>query len=155
MARRRTSKGPSQEKFFSVLQEFNRRQIRFLIAGARALAFHGYSRFTRDYDICIAPDPQIIDRVLDILNRLGFQLSEPVDASMIAQSINIHLVGDVDLDLLIHPKGFDFAEAWKRRITIQENGCEIYFVSKADLIAMKEAVSRPQDKLDVERLRRK
>lgn len=141
------------QKILQLIRELNRSKIRFLIAGARALAFHGYSRFTRDYDICVTPDPTVIDQVLDVMNRLGFQVSEPVDATMIAQSINIHFVSDVDVDLLIRPKGFSFDEAWKRCVAVQEEDCKIYFVSKEDLIAMKEAVGRPQDRLDVEKLK--
>lgn len=140
-------------EILQVIQRFNEQKIRYMIAGARALAFHGYPRFTRDYDLCVTPDPAIIDHVLDILSGLGFQISEPVDASMIAQSINIHLYSEVDLDLLIHPKGFAFEEAWQRRITVQESGAEVYFVSKEDLIAMKEASGRLQDKADVENLK--
>lgn len=73
---------------------------------------------------------------------------------MIAQSVNIHLVSDIDVDLLIRPKGFSFDRAWEKRIQIQAGKSEIYFVSREDLIKMKEATGRPQDKLDVERLKK-
>lgn len=151
--RRSQKKYKIEKTFLKVIQQLNRSEIRFLIAGARALAYHGYSRFTQDYDICIAPDPHIIDRVLDHLNTLGFQLSEPVDAQMIAQSVNIHLVGEIDIDLLIHPKGFSFEKAWRNRKSVMEEKTTIFFVSKQDLIAMKIASGRPQDKLDVQKLK--
>ena len=142
-----------KEKFLQVVRAFNQNGIRFLIAGARALSFYGYDRFTRDYDICITPDPHEIEKILDILNQLEFRFSEPVDATMISQSINVHLVAEVDIDLLIHPKGFSFEEAWNQRVSVKEEGCELYFVSKEDLITMKEAVGRPQDKLDVQKIK--
>ena len=136
-----------------VIQEFNRQKIHFLIAGARALAFYGYPRYTQDYDICIAPDPQTIDQTLEIFHQCGFTLSEPVDATMIAQSVNIHLASEIDIDLLIQPKGFSFEVAWVRRTTIEEEGLKIHFVSRMDLISMKEASGRPQDQLDIQYLK--
>src|SRR3990167_3291165 len=153
MKKTQTLKEGAQNQFFQVVKKLNQKNIRFLMAGARAVAFHGYSRFTRDYDLCIAPDPKTIDEVLDVLNKLGFQFSEPVDATMISQSINAHLVSEVDIDLLIQPKGFSFEEAWKNRITVKEKNCELYFVSKNDLIVMKEASGRPQDIVDIAALK--
>ena len=151
---RKPQKGDLADPFLGVVRALNAKKIRFLIAGARALAFHGYSRFTRDYDLCVAPDPRTIDQALELFHGLGFQLAEPVDAMMIAQSVNIHFIGPVDVDLLIRPKGFSFEEAWKHRAIVKVSDCEISFVSRDDLILMKEAVGRPQDSLDVERLRK-
>ncbi len=45
---------------------------------------------------------------------------------------------------------FSFDEAWPRRVTVKENDYEIHFVSKSDLIRMKEAVGRPKDLLDID-----
>lgn len=89
-----------------------------------------------------------------MLNKLGFQFSEPVDATMISQSINAHLVSEVDIDLLIQPKGFSFEKAWENRITVKEKNCELYFISKNDLVVMKEASGRPQDLVDIEALKK-
>lgn len=145
-------KNSKSQKFLELVQKFNEHNIRFLVAGARALAFYGYSRYTRDYDICITPDLKVIDQALDILSQLGFVFAEPVDAKMISQSINIHLVSEIDVDLLIKPAGFSFEDAWNRRVVINDNKSIVYFVSKDDLIAMKTAVNRPQDKIDLEKL---
>ena len=153
MARRKKTEALPPDKFLQVVKALNDNKVRFLIAGARAVAFHGYSRFTHDYDICVAPDPAPIDGILDVFYRLGFRFAEPVDAIMIAQSVNVHLVAEIDIDLLIRPKGFSFEEAWQRRVSVEMSGCLIHFVSKEDLIAMKRAVGRPQDLLDIEHLK--
>jgi hypothetical protein len=60
------------------------------------------------------------------------------------------------VDILPHVHGIDFDDAWAHRVegTIDaDTGQTAYFISNADLVAMKIAAGRPQDLGDVAVLR--
>ncbi len=49
--------------------------------------------------------------------------------------------------------GIEFDEAWKNREVVQLDDLKILFISRSDLIRAKEASGRPQDKIDIEKLK--
>ncbi|MEA1947014.1 MAG: DUF6036 family nucleotidyltransferase [Thermodesulfobacteriota bacterium] len=49
--------------------------------------------------------------------------------------------------------GIEFNEAWKNREVVQLDDLKILFISRSDLIQAKEASGRPQDKIDIEKLK--
>ena len=49
--------------------------------------------------------------------------------------------------------GIHFSDVWERRETVSIAGTEVNFISKDDLLTAKLAAGRPQDLLDVERLK--
>ncbi|MCU0572223.1 MAG: hypothetical protein MUC41_04435 [Syntrophobacteraceae bacterium] len=49
--------------------------------------------------------------------------------------------------------GIEFDEVWKNREVVQLDDLKIFFISRSDLIRAKEASGRPQDKLDIEKLK--
>ena len=49
--------------------------------------------------------------------------------------------------------GIEFDEAWENRESVELGELKILFISRADLIRAKEASGRPQDMLDVDKLK--
>ena len=49
--------------------------------------------------------------------------------------------------------GIEFDEAWNNREVVELDDLKIPFISRSDLIRSKKASGRPQDKIDVERLK--
>jgi hypothetical protein len=49
--------------------------------------------------------------------------------------------------------GVEFEEAWKNREAVELDNLKIPFISRSDLMRAKEASGRPQDKIDIDRLR--
>ena len=68
---------PEKEvEFFDLIREFERRKIRFLIIGRRALVLYGAPVLTADHDLWIHPDDK--ERTLLFLSEgLGFELTHP------------------------------------------------------------------------------
>jgi len=62
-----------------------------------------------------------------------------------------------DDDRVVHLQtpylAIEFDEAWKNREAVQIDDLKIRFISRSDLIQAKEASGRPQDKIDLERLK--
>ena len=50
------------------------------------------------------------------------------------------------------PPGLNFSEAWPRRITKMIDGVEINYVSRDDLIILKQAAGRERDLRDIDAL---
>ncbi len=55
----------------------------------------------------------------------------------------------VRIDVQTSTPGLVFADAWKKRQTMQYQGQKLYVVSKQDLVASKKAAGRPVDLEDV------
>ena len=58
--------------FKEFLQLLNDSEVKYLVVGGYAVAFHGYPRYTRDLDIWIETSPENAGRVMQTLQRFGF-----------------------------------------------------------------------------------
>jgi hypothetical protein len=58
------------------------------------------------------------------------------------------------VDLLMTVPGVTFRAAWARRLDLELDGVRAHVIGRADLIANKRAVDRPQDRRDVRALER-
>lgn len=50
----------------------NARDVRYLIVGGYAVAFHGHPRYTKDLDVWIDRSPSNVERLLVALSDFGF-----------------------------------------------------------------------------------
>jgi hypothetical protein len=57
------------------------------------------------------------------------------------------------VDIMMSIPGVKFEEAWKNREVVKLDNHKITFISRSDLIRAKEAGGRPQDKIDVDKLK--
>ena len=57
------------------------------------------------------------------------------------------------VDVMMSIPGVEFDEAWINREVIELDGVKIPFISRSDLIRAKEASGRPQDQIDVDKLK--
>jgi hypothetical protein len=157
----------------AILSALNDAEVRALVVGGLAVNAHGYLRFTKDADLAIELVPENISRTFRALASLGYAPRVPItpeqfsDPAMRASWIrdkgmkvlqftsDAHRETPIDV-FVIEP--FDFAVEYTRAV------CEpveipgqppvlARYVALATLIAMKEAVGRPQDLDDAQHLR--
>lgn len=57
------------------------------------------------------------------------------------------------VDIMMSIPGVDFEDAWKNREFFELDDFKIPFISRSDLIRAKEASGRPQDKIDIDKLK--
>lgn len=142
---------------------------RYLVAGGLAVSAHGYLRFTKDIDLVLQLDPQNILSVFAALERIGYRPIVPVTAAEFADSsrragwirdkgmtvLNFwsdrHRETPVDV-FVAEP--FPFDEEYSRALVKPLGSIPVRFVSIPSLIRMKEIAGRPQDKIDIEYLRK-
>ena len=58
------------------------------------------------------------------------------------------------IDIMMSIPGIEFEEAWKNREVIELDDHTIPFISRSDLIRAKKASGRPQDKIDIDNLKK-
>jgi hypothetical protein len=58
------------------------------------------------------------------------------------------------VDIVMTIPGVEFEEAWKNREPTKMGPLDVPFISRSDLIKAKQAAGRPQDLLDLDKLKR-
>jgi len=142
------------EEFIAVL---NAHGVQYLLIGAHAVAFHARPRATKDLDILIQPTPANAKKLLAAMRDffggadLKYTIEDVTDPDCIIQLG----VAPVRIDLMSALPGCpDFSGLWKRRVEARFGSVPTHYIGLRDLIGNKEATGRPQDRADVDVLRR-
>jgi len=140
--------------FRELLSLFREHRVRHLVVNGYAVMKYSEPRFTKDLDLWIATDPGNAASVYAALQAFGAPLKD-LSPSDFSQPDHFYQMGRAPLrvDVMMSLGGVPFEEAWKNRVIVRLDDLEIPFISRADLIRAKEAAGRPQDKIDVEKLK--
>lgn len=127
----------------------------YLIVGGYAFAVHAKIRATKDVDLFVGTDPHNAMRAWRALNAFGAPL-EGLKAEDLSQPETSLIIGRPpnQVDIITTIDGVTFEHAWSNRIDAVYGEVPVHYISKADLIANKEAAARPQDLIDLAELRR-
>jgi hypothetical protein len=133
--------------------------VRFVVIGGFAAALRGSPMITGDIDICYERDPGNLERLTAALAGLGARLrGAPADVPFhLARSTleaGDHFTFATDagpLDCLGTPAGTDgFTDLDASATDVDLEGVVVRVASLDDLIRMKRAAGRPQDRIAVE-----
>ena len=140
--------------FKELLKLFEKYKIRYLIVGGYAVMRYSEPRFTKDLDVFIATDQENARSVYLALKQFGAPL-ENLTSDDFAHEGYFYQMGRPPLrvDIMMSIPGIEFDVAWKNRDTVEIDDLKLFFISRSDLIRAKEASGRPQDKIDIEKLR--
>jgi hypothetical protein len=139
--------------FRDLFAALNAAEVRYLLVGGYAVAYHGRPRYTKDLDVWVEASADNAPRVLAALREFGAPLSG-LSAEELARPGLIFQMGlpPNRIDLLTSIDGVDFAEAWAGRDETIYGDQRVPVIGKQHLIRNKRASGRPQDLLDVESL---
>ena len=139
-----------EKDFEELFRLFNKHKVRYCIIGSYAVAYYARPRYTKDIDIFIERSVDNSGRVVRALAELGFA-STALSAADFRKKGNIIQLGyePVRLDILTSLEGCSFAAARKHQETAKYGKEDVYFIGLADLIKLKKASNRPQDKADL------
>ena len=153
----------------AIANTLNAAAVRYLIAGGLAVVAHGYVRFTADLDVIIDLEPANVGRAVAALSQLGYQPRAPVGLSEFAdpkkramwvreKGLTVfslyspeHPATEIDLFVEL-PLDFAHAYAGAARMDVAP-GVPATFIGLDDLLRLKRQAGRPQDLLDIEKLR--
>jgi predicted nucleotidyltransferase len=153
--------------FRPVFAALNTAGVRYVIVGGVAVVLHGHPRLTADVDLVLDLEPNAARRAMQALIGIGLKARVPVDPLAFSDprqreiwiseknmqvftlfsSINPLLAVDIFVQYPI-----PFEQLWAHSESFDLEGVSIRAACLEDLIAMKRAVLRPQDKLDIEAL---
>ena len=144
---------PLPQDFSEFLQSLNDQQVKYLLIGGYAVAYHGYPRSTADMDVWIAMEPANVQAVLAAIQAVGFP-TETVDPQTLLQPNNILRLGVAPLRIEVFSSipGVDFDTCYARRVETTMAGVLVPVIDLADLKQNKLASSRPKDLDDLQNL---
>ena len=148
-----------------ILAALHKADVRFVVIGGFAVGAHGYPRATKDLDIVPDPAPENLNRLAAALQSLDaevlgmeeFSENEVVrpDAEGLQLGGNFVLAtshGRLDIMQLVGPE-LEYEDLEAGAVDDEVFDHRVRFCGYHHLIAMKEAAGRPEDMIDLQRLR--
>lgn len=141
---------PDFKEFLQLLSAHN---VRYLVVGGYAVAFHGYPRYTKDIDIWIENTPENASRLLQVLEEFGFgSLGLKVEDFLEPDTIIQLGYAPNRIDLLTSIPASEFSKCYEQRVDAEIEGILVHFINLSHLIQSKRASGRHQDLADIENL---
>lgn len=155
--------------FDSLVRALEEAGVRYLVADGLAVNAHGYLRFTKDVDLVLQLTPENIIAAFAALENIGYRPLVPVTAAEFANAaMRNEWIRDKGMTVLnfwcdrhretpidvFVTEPFAFDEEYARALVKPLGSIALRFVSIPSLIRMKEIAGRPQDKIDIEYLRK-
>lgn len=155
--------------FDAVVRALEDAGVRYLVAGGLAVNAHGYLRFTKAVDLVLRLAPGNILSAFAALESLAYRPLVPVTATQFADAeqrgrwirekgmtvlnfwCDAHRGTPIDV-FVTEP--FDFEEEYARALVKPLGPVAVRFVTIPTLIRMKELAGRPQDRIDIDYLRK-
>lgn len=153
----------------TIIRNLNQAAVRYLVVGGLAVVAHGYVRFTADVDLLIGLESENVQNAMGVLKALEYTPRAPVpieafadpakrrlwirEKAMTVFSLYSALYPDTEIDIFVEdPLGFDQAVKNAENFEIAE-GVFAPVCSLTDLIKLKAMAGRPQDLLDIQKLK--
>ncbi len=145
---------PFNPDFRDLLSSLLAADVRFLLVGSYALAFHGHPRATKDMDVWVEPTQENAVRVLQALAAFGAPIQQ-LTADDFADPQTVFQIGVPPrrVDLLCSVEPVDFDIAWAGREVLRLDDLEVPVIGLRALLANKGASTRLQDQADAEVIR--
>lgn len=150
-----------------LLRSLHEANVSYALVGGVAVNLHGVPRMTYDVDLVAAPTRENLAALAATLRGLGLQVRIPVKLEDFADRAyaeemrterNLIAVTFTDptdplreVDVLVAPP-VEPAEIVERAMTLDFSGMPVSVAAIADLVAMKRASGRTQDKADIAQL---
>lgn len=142
-----------QKDLREFIESLNALEVRFLIVGAFAVAYHGYFRYTSDIDLFVDRSNENAKRVWQAVQQFGFaDLKLTVEDFLQEDQVIQFGVSPNRIDVMTSVSGVSFDEAWSSRDQGDLDGLSVSFISKEMLKRNKAACGRLQDLADLEHL---
>ena len=140
--------------FKEFIQSLNDNQVRYLVVGGYAVAFHGHPRYTKDIDIWVEMTQENAEKVIRSLDQFGFGSLGLQDKDFLIPDQIIQLgYPPSRIDLLNTLSGVDFPACYASRVQIDIEGVKVNFIDLENLKKNKQASGRHQDLADIESLK--
>jgi hypothetical protein len=139
--------------FREFIELLNSHDVRYLIVGGYAVAYHGHPRMTGDIDVFIEISEENAKKLEAVMADFGFSSLGLTANDFLEPGIIIQLGYPPNrIDLITSLSGVDFASAWEERVSETMDGVKLVFIDKNSLIVNKSVAGRPKDLADLDAL---
>jgi hypothetical protein len=136
------------EELFGCLR---RHDVKALIVGAHAVAFHARPRYTKDIDVLIEASPDNARKLLHALDEFGFGSLDLSVEDFCEPGQIIQLGFEPNrVDFLTSLGSLEFVKAWDGRQVGAYGRESVFFLGRDELIQAKREAGRPQDLADLD-----
>lgn len=141
--------------FFKALQK---NEVKYLLVGGFAIAFHGYIRATHDLDLWIKDAPENIQNFKKALIERGVKGIESMRSDEWAVGFTEFFVGDPGFKIeplksLKILREWDFDICYSRAVDGVFGDIQFKVIHARDLLKEKQGINRPKDQGDIEFLK--
>ena len=141
--------------FKELLLVFNTHEVEYMVVGGYAAIHYSQPRYTKDLDLWIRPSKENALRIAKAFVEFGLPMHDFTIDDLADDGFQFFVgVSPVAFDFLTTIKGLDFDLAWPNRVISDQDGVQITYLGKEDLITAKQAVGRDRDLHDIEEIRR-
>ena len=142
-----------QKDFREFLTLLNAHEVKFMIVGGYALAYHGAPRFTGDIDVFIKSDQDNAKRMMNALVEFGFgSLDLSMDDFRDPDKIIQLGFPPVRIDIITSLSGVSWEEANDSKEPGLFGDVPVSYIGKQQFILNKRASGRLKDLADIEAL---
>ncbi len=139
--------------FKEFIELLNKHKVRYLVVGGYAVAFHGYPRYTKDFDVWIDLSYENAKAVVNALDEFGFgSLGLKIDDFLEKDQVIQLGYPPNRIDILTTLREIEFEDCYNNRVTVDIDGIDIVFIDIENLKRNKRSTGRSQDLADAEHL---
>ncbi len=159
---------PGSSGSLDILQALNRAGVKYLVIGGVAAIYYGVPRATFDLDLSVWLAPDNLQRLENVMARLGFVPKAPVAVTGLAnmltrrewtqrKGMKVFALEESKrpfrlVDIMVKPLR-NFHQVYRRRVEVRDQGVAIPLMPIPQLIQTKTRTGRQKDKEDIEYLR--
>lgn len=130
----------------------NAHEVRYIVVGGYAVAYHGYVRHTGDIDVWIEISEDNAARLVQVMQAFGFGNMYKAADFLQPDTVIQLSVSPVRINILSEVDGVMFAECFASCEAMVWDGVAINFISLTELLKNKAATKRPKDAADLRQL---
>lgn len=138
--------------FKEFIESLNARDVRYLVIGGYALAFHGHPRYTKDLDVWIECSEENAEKLLAALTDFGFASLGLTKSDLLNTEVIQLGYPPARIDLITASDGLDFSNSYESKLSIQVDGVDVYYIDLESLKKNKASTGRKRDLADLELL---
>jgi hypothetical protein len=132
----------------------NAKNVKYLVIGGYAVAYHGYPRYTKDIDFWIWLNEDNAKKIVEAIHAFGMaSMNIKVEDFMSADTVIQLGMPPNRIDILTDLEMLDFETCYAQRETANFEGLDIAVLDLDNLIKSKLNAGRPQDKVDAKKLK--
>lgn len=145
----------NDDEVYSFLKTLQELDVKYLLVGGFAMAFHGFVRATNDLDLWIKYTPENISKLKTALMRHGMEGLDKITEFERVPGVTEFRLGSTGF--IVEPfkalkafKEYDFDACYERADAGTFKGLHFRVLERKDLLKEKKATNRPKDQGDIE-----